>query len=264
MNAIQEVVRQNLTSALILEDDVDWDVRVKSQFQDFARSTRILVQPSGGELGDQYLDPTFPRSSEGQEHFDIDVRAHEGSTKPPTTSPYGDIDRWDLLWPGHCGAGFPQGKDQLSLGRAILYDDETAAETQHFDPQWGDKQVIYQYPNHTRITYRSKENVCNLAYALTRDGARRLLYELGVHKNRFATDISIRDYCDGTNGRPARVCLTVQPPLMMHHNPVRKDSTGRAISRNIRWGVKVNFPILIEGRPESEYIDWFPNADTTD
>nr|POE94375.1 hypothetical protein CFP56_16615 [Quercus suber] len=264
MNAIQEIVRQNLTSALILEDDVDWDVRVKSQFQDFARATRLLVQPlipETGEMGamgdDEYLDSTFPSSAAGDEHYDIDVRENDGRTKTPTTSPYGDVDRWDLLWPGHCGANFPKDTDGLSLGRAILYDDETAAEARHFDPQWGDKNVIHDYPDHTRITYRGKENVCNLAYALTRDGARRALYELGVHKNRFATDLSLRDYCDGTNDRPARVCLTVQPPLMMHHNPVRKDSTGKAISKNIRWGMRVNFPKLLEGAPVSEYIDHF-------
>nr|POE85450.1 hypothetical protein CFP56_43766 [Quercus suber] len=264
MNAIQQIVRQNLTTALILEDDVDWDVRVRSQFQDFAKATRLLIQPlipETGEMGalggDQYLDPTFPVSSEGAQHSDIDVRQNVGRTKTPTTSPYGDVDRWDLLWPGHCGAEFPEDTDKLSLGRAVLYDDETAAEVRHFDPQWGDGHTIHDYPDHTRITYRAKKNVCNLAYALTRDGARRALYELGVHKNIDPTDLSLREYCDGDNGRPARVCLTVQPPLMMHHNPVHKDSTGEPISKNIRVGTKVNFPKLVEGAPESEYIDRF-------
>lgn len=45
VNAIREVVRRNLTSALIMEDDTDWDIRVRQQLQNFARSSRALTQP---------------------------------------------------------------------------------------------------------------------------------------------------------------------------------------------------------------------------
>ena len=41
------VVHYNITSALIIEDDVDWDVRIHSLFQAFAKaSTALLNDPS--------------------------------------------------------------------------------------------------------------------------------------------------------------------------------------------------------------------------
>jgi GR25 family glycosyltransferase involved in LPS biosynthesis len=43
MNAMVAVVEQNLTSALILEDDADWDVRIKPQLRDFALSSQALI-----------------------------------------------------------------------------------------------------------------------------------------------------------------------------------------------------------------------------
>ena len=61
------VVENGLSSALILEDDVDWDIRLKSQLVDFAKGTRYLLNTTE-------------------------------STK--TQSPYGD--GWDVLWVGLC------------------------------------------------------------------------------------------------------------------------------------------------------------------
>ncbi|KAF5016416.1 hypothetical protein F66182_11908, partial [Fusarium sp. NRRL 66182] len=36
LNAIRAIVENNLDSALILEDDADWDVRIHDQMYDFA------------------------------------------------------------------------------------------------------------------------------------------------------------------------------------------------------------------------------------
>src|SRR5262245_9785082 len=44
MNAPQRVVEQNLTTALIFEDDVDWDVRVRQNLQRFALASRFLSE----------------------------------------------------------------------------------------------------------------------------------------------------------------------------------------------------------------------------
>jgi hypothetical protein len=68
LNAIRRVVDEGLSSALIIEDDVDWDIRILSQMLDFAKGTRYIHN----------ISPT--------------AKQH---------SPYGD--EWDVLWPGHCG-----------------------------------------------------------------------------------------------------------------------------------------------------------------
>ncbi|KAF7585833.1 hypothetical protein BBP40_010041 [Aspergillus hancockii] len=66
MNAIQKIVSERLTSALILEDDIDWDITLKNQLQGFALGSRAIQK----------------------------------KTRLPET-PYGGD--WDLLWLGHCG-----------------------------------------------------------------------------------------------------------------------------------------------------------------
>ncbi|OOQ90679.1 hypothetical protein PEBR_03211 [Penicillium brasilianum] len=68
LNAAQRIVQEGLRTALILEDDVDWDVSIKPQLQTFAHAVRTL----------------------------------QNTVYAPTESPYGD--EWDILWLGHCGA----------------------------------------------------------------------------------------------------------------------------------------------------------------
>ncbi|PYI01659.1 hypothetical protein BO78DRAFT_433468 [Aspergillus sclerotiicarbonarius CBS 121057] len=65
LNAVQRIVADRLASALIFEDDVDWDVNLKTQLKGFARGAQ-KIQKSNASY-----------------------------------SPYGDS--WDLLWLGHCG-----------------------------------------------------------------------------------------------------------------------------------------------------------------
>src|SRR5256885_3236528 len=59
------MVDRKVASAIIFEDDADWDVSLKMQLVQFARGSRFLLNTTGS-----------PRS------------------------PYGDS--WDLLWLGHC------------------------------------------------------------------------------------------------------------------------------------------------------------------
>jgi len=88
------MVEQNISKALIFEDDTDWDIRIHSQMKDFARASRLLVQPIPG-TSDQMLDPTYPRPGEAQGPQDFDIRTEV--TTEPITSPYGDLERWDLV-----------------------------------------------------------------------------------------------------------------------------------------------------------------------
>jgi len=77
-------VENGLSSALILEDDMDWDVRLKTQLMDFARGSRYLLNMTE-------------------------------STK--THSPYGD--GWDVLWVGLCLDGLAKDDPRLY----IIHDD---------------------------------------------------------------------------------------------------------------------------------------------
>ena len=93
MNAMLTMVENNIASALIMEDDVDWDVRIKSQMQQFAVGTRSLLPPSAAS----------------QPH-----------------SPYGED--WDILWVGHCGEKFREDGDER---RFTISNDPTVPDFDH-------------------------------------------------------------------------------------------------------------------------------------
>ena len=101
------VVSRNLTSALILEDDVDWDVRLKSQLRTFAEAVRALSQPVSRAVLSAYADPSYPTSNAVQGSLDPTLFYINDLpvTVAPTVSPYGD--NWDVLHIGHCGMRSP-------------------------------------------------------------------------------------------------------------------------------------------------------------
>ncbi|KAK0101592.1 hypothetical protein ONS95_006755 [Cadophora gregata] len=92
LNAIRSILETNAASVFIMEDDVDWDIRLLSQLPEFAKGVRSLsgVKPSEAQH-----------------------------------SPYGDD--WDILWPGHCGEVLPKGDDR----RYTISNDETVAPKAH-------------------------------------------------------------------------------------------------------------------------------------
>jgi hypothetical protein len=262
------IVEQNITSALVLEDDTDWDLRTKSQMRDFAKASRLLVQPLRGTKN-IFLDPTHPQPRVGQdfENFDID----SDTVTEPITSPYGDISRWDLLWLGHCGARFPYLSDvNAPLGRVVILNDQTVPEHQHLDMEYGGNDLIQQYPAHTRVVSRARLNTCSLGYGISQGGARRLLWELGTRLMSDTNDIMFRHVCDGVEGRELGVCLSVQPQLFQHHRPVGPRTgfsdifdhgsglNDYAYTRNIRWSIRLNFRQLISG--SKDYSDLFKDG----
>lgn len=237
--------------------------------KDFARAARLLVQPLP-HTREQYLDPTYPSPSADQGYQNFDVNEH--ATSDPTASPYGDISHWDLLWLGHCGCRFPLASDlNVPLGRAVIANDDTVPEHQHLDMEYGHDELLRQYPPHTRVVSRARVNTCSLAYAISQPGARRFLYELGVHKMSDPNDIMFRYVCDGVDDRQLATCLTVQPQLFQHHRPVGAKAgfsdiadhgdgfNDRAFTRNVRWSVRLNFANLVSG--SANYTDSFPDGE---
>ena len=239
--------------------------------RDFAKASRLLVQPISG-TSDTFIDPTYPQPKGDQTPQSFDIR--KNVTGEPSTSPYGDIDRWDLLWVGHCGSRFPRASDNVPLGRAIIYDDKTVPEPQHITMQFGDSELVDTYPAHTRVVSRAWANVCTMGYGISLPGARRLLYELSVNKMTGPTDTMLRSVCDGLEGRPVHTCLTVQPQLFQHHRPVGykssfsdisnhgADYNGKAFTRNVRWSTRMNFRKLVDGL--TDYIDLFKDGEAAD
>lgn len=265
-------MRENITAALILEDDADWDVRLKGQMQVFAQAAQAFTQPPPGGLpiADQFQGrrpPDFPLSQLARK-------------SRPSLTPFGDD--WDVLWLGHCGTEFPAtgGPGGLPPLRVIIADDPTVPPPDHLRPHPFALQdsLAEQYPPHTRVVHASSGTVCTQAYAVSQAGARKLLWQFGLQTLTTGWDLMLRDWCDRlyhhtntpsvssessrTSGGMGRgpVCVTVQPPLFSHHygKGAASDITApgggfvnkqKEMTPYVRVSVRLNMGRLVNGEP---------------
>lgn len=238
----RRVVHNNYTSALIMEDDVDWDVRLKSLLRDFAVSSNTLAHSNAST--------TFEFSNLPQ-------------TTPPKVSPYGDD--WDLLWLGHCGMALPPTEI------VVHSNDSSVPEPQYLYSWEKARSPLEEYPPHTRIVMRqSTVPVCSLAYAISQRGARKLLYGLGLKKLDAPFDVMLRAWCQGSDGYEQQICPGVLPQLFDHHrcrgpesvdSDISKPSEGyrnKPMTLNIRWSVRMNMEKMLRG--ETDYDDQYPDT----
>lgn len=270
MNAIREIVHRNISSALIFEDDVDWDVRIRDQLRRFALSAQALTQPLADYPG-SYADPTYPQHDTSSSLKDVEIPFNQlPKSAAPRLSPYGDS--WDLLWLGHCGMQFPPpDQDSTPQGRVVHLDDETAPERRYLYSFANPFTLVEGYPEHTRAVHHVREGVCSLAYAVTQKGARRLLNEVGLRDVTDPFDILLRYYCEGAHGRGRHLCLTSQPALFNHRRPAGPDSAQSDIGNHgdgrrdhsmtdmIRWSTRLNADVLMDGG--SIFHDQYPDAE---
>ncbi|KGO68441.1 hypothetical protein PITC_070660 [Penicillium italicum] len=164
VNGLQRIVQERIASAIIMEDDSDWDVSIKVQLQSFAHAVRAL------QLQDKQ--------------------------KVPTHSPYGDD--WDILWLGHCGLSC-----KTDLPFYLTPNDPTIPMPHHFLPQWRDPPVFegYERHNHSRLACTANDAVCSLFYAVSYRGAQRILAALSVYPSGLAEEIDIGAQFDVSLGR---------------------------------------------------------------
>lgn len=263
------IVRQNLSSALILEDDCDWDIAIRQQLRDFALSTQALTQPLRANHV-VYADPTYPSpNSESLPAVPELSFDHLPLTMPPKVSPYGD--EWDVLWVGHCGMSFPfEESKTIPKGRVIHRNDVTVAGRSHLWSLNSPFTLKDNYPEHTSAVHHVQEGICTLAYAVSQAGARKILRHIALREASEKFDFLMRYFCEGAKGRPRHNCLTSQPGYFQHHRPVgfNKDASDidnhgegfrpKAETDMIRWSVRLNTDILLAGR--TDYIDQFPDV----
>lgn len=265
MNTIRSIVENDVQSALILEDDVDFDVRIKSQLRDFAVAAQALLQPLKSETN-SYADPAYPTVMDPMQEPKGMRMDSLPSTMMPKISPYGD--NWDVLWLGHCGVHRPQASlpeslpgdlaevaRQSSKGFVIHANDDTVPEPHYLSVYDNEvhQRLQQDFPPHTRLVHHSLENICSLTYAVSQRGARSLLYELGLKKFDDNFDIDLREYCDGTQGRQKHVCLTVQPTYFDHYHAEEHPFTN-----NVRFSARLNLKKLLKG--QTDFDDQFPDT----
>ncbi|CAJ2504112.1 Uu.00g115060.m01.CDS01 [Anthostomella pinea] len=298
MNAVQAIVDENLGSALIMEDDVDWDVRLKGQLWDFAAASRtwLVASKSQGNSQEGRHEPRsellgpVPPALRGKRDGDDPVReeverttiAPNAALPPSGTSQNVYGDGWDVLWLGHCGTHLPGNTTQISPLKVAILNDETVPAPQHLKPHpfaLRDK-LTDAYPPHTRVIHAAEGNMCSLGYAVSQQGARKMLRRFGKDFV-YQWDLMLRDWCQGEynttliKGKDGKgtedeepVCITVQPPLISHHyaeggsSDILSQGGGFAKgtgSPYIRLSVRQNLRRLVMGLPEREMVDQLPD-----
>lgn len=218
------MVYQNLSTALIFEDDVDWDIRLRPQLQAFALASRWLSDDpatardishysigvtSNPETAENSIHNSSSSNPIPKELYSVSLPSAMMDVKhrDPKISPYGDPENWDLLWLGHCGAGFPRPADdpeRPAIGRhnVLLADpnDPTVPMPAHLRAHpFGPLDALGEtHPPHTRVYHRASGGaLCTVAYAVSQRGARRLLHEFGIKKWSRIWDVEMGDWCAG-------------------------------------------------------------------
>ena len=143
LSALHRILSDNITSAIVLESDADWDLRIHDILAPFPHAISALT------------DFTSWRSLSSL------------SGNPPSKEmPYGL--NWDIIWMGHCGS------NAVGAARIFAWNDTTVPPEDRefvFDIGLQDDQHI---PG-TRGLFEFARTTCSTGYAISRRGAERLV-----------------------------------------------------------------------------------------
>lgn len=158
IDMLKLVIQNKWGSALIMEDDVDWDVRIRWQTRLIAAGVRELTQ-------ERSLLGMF--KSREQDH-----------------SPYGD--NWDVLWMGHCS-------DPPDMNKPVVsWEDQTVIDWEHYTGL--DRYMTTVLKEGQRSVHASFNPVCTFAYAVSASGAKKALAIASTGKGG-AFDLMLNGAC---------------------------------------------------------------------
>ncbi|OCT46061.1 hypothetical protein CLCR_00429 [Cladophialophora carrionii] len=237
LNIMQEMVRENIQSALVFEDDADWDVAIKYQMLQAARATRFVTgQPEDAK----------------------------------SISPYGDD--WDIIWFGHCAANTDPEHDR----RFVVTDDPTVlppwSRSEFIKPDmsaWeedSDDYLNFQ----TRIYFKSSWNSCTAAYAISLRGAEKVVFTESMVPYNDPVDNGMGAMCnqhflDFTCIAPFPTVVGISKPA----GPSNRGSDIRGLendqvveqgwSERLMYSTRQNIPRILTG--EEDFVSVFGRDD---
>ncbi|EKG19535.1 hypothetical protein MPH_03399 [Macrophomina phaseolina MS6] len=206
LDALKHVLAHNITTALILEDDADWDVRI-----------RTLLAPSAPipSLVRQILD-------DGSRPSAADNTTSSFNSTEPFSLAY------DVLWLGHCGSV------KMPYTRQLHQEDDDSLPPALQLRGLADRYAYTPLPDYTRSVMRSPGPTCTYAYAVTRQGAQRIL-ELAGNGGGAAFDNEIGAACSKGEKKGGLRCVSVAPELFHHQRAIGKDGKDSSIVDGMNW-----------------------------
>ena len=182
LNALRAFLNGSSSTALIIEDDVDWDIHL--------RTTQIPATASAFRALTSNFSP-----------YNLNADNYWGNTSA-----------WDVLWLGTCNEHFlPNALRHPSL----TYTDPTLPPLDRLDPQTADFFASFNIPSHTRLLHPTVFPLCTFGYAFTRPAAYRLLNDIAAREaegGTMAYDVRVLEACRDLGMR----CWSVAPELMRH------------------------------------------------
>lgn len=259
IDLLKYVISADLETAFIVEDDVDWDVRIKDQarlISDNVRAFRSMklnvtdpllqatreaaeeikkaeeaaakaVKEAAGDAAE--LDE--PLKSKRSTHTPNTTTTQNTNTTTETsttpdfssdTTPYGTD--WDVLWLGHCGS---LGHDDAQHRRPMSFADPSRVPDAQFSGWARGYFLDAHLPADHRVVQESRMTICTFGYAVSRAGVRNVLKN--VMKGHYeAFDVALHAHC--SEGRLK--CVTVNPTVFHHYDP----SAGHGYVSPVREG----------------------------
>jgi len=232
IDLLKYVISADLETAFIVEDDVDWDVRIKDQARLISDNVRAFRQMKIN-VTDPLLEATREAAEAAEAAATTELKPFESKRDMSTpknipnakldngtdtsatpdyssdTTPYGTD--WDVLWLGHCGS---LGYDDAQHRRPISYADPTRVSDAQFSG-WAREYFLEAYipPDH-RVVQESNMTICTFGYAVSRNGVRNVLRHV-MKGNSEAFDVALHAHC-----RAGRLkCVTVNPTVFHHYEP---------------------------------------------
>lgn len=229
MNVAAKMIDENIQSALILEDDADWDVALKYQMVEFARGSRFLLN-------------TTP--------------------KQQILSPYGD--NWDMLWTGHCGV-----LEQRSDSRRWIVPEDATVEPSQFHRDNVETPTLEPFgKEHTRMVFKSANGCCLAGYALSLSGARKTLNMMSLRAWDGPVDWGFNDLCKNgitnfTCISPFPQLIGVHRPAGNQSRwsdieSIETASIGKAHSLHLVFPTRMNIDRLLTG--STKFLSQYPES----
>lgn len=229
---------------MILEDDVDWDIHIRSlQVPLASKASRSLLSPKATEAEN-------------------------------LAYPWGSTKDWELLYIGHCGDYFNaltqgigpgyQFPSNLTAIPSKTFEDPSLPRNADLHPFTSRLMKGLGVPEQQRVIHRSMFPLCTFAYAVTRTTAQRLIDELAPAKEPAPTDatraraydVAILSACrngfdveTGDSLAGGLKCYSVNPELF-HHMPGKSHIADVEANRGRKVGTP---PVDLAGAKQAEH-----------
>lgn len=226
-NAMEWFLASTHETMLVLEDDVDWDIHLRTQQIPIAASAirRLSARRTEPRTSTAYI--------------------------PARNNYWSNTSTWDILYLGHCGDIFRPTSWTDHVAR-MSWPDPTLPLRKDLHPYTAKFLESIDVPERTRLIHESIFPLCTFAFALTRPAARRLLYDIAAREadgGTMAYDVRVLEACRDLGFR----CWSANPELFHHmeseseiaqvnygivDSSVGADSTGRL--KGLRMGAAAN------------------------